>query len=155
MSLTALKSSRSQTIERDDAAAALSPEQGLVDAVSEQYPVREPGQRIVRRLIGKLGLSFPQLTYGRLQTACQPRVLHDGEQLADEDERDGDGSCRDEQHVEPAARHRPRYGDPDRNAERHVGKHGLACGELSSRTLGAVRCDRRKRRQEDQQIPTM
>ena len=72
--------------ERNRLAPALSPQQRVVDPIGEQDPVPQPGERVVGGLMGELGLAFSKLDDRRLEPAREPGILHDGEELADEDE---------------------------------------------------------------------
>ena len=53
------------------APAQPSPQQGVVHAVGEQHPVRESGERVVRRLMGELGLPLAQGGDRRLEPSRQ------------------------------------------------------------------------------------
>ena len=127
--------------------------QGMVHPIGEQHPVGESGERVVGRLVGELGLPLAEVTDRRLEPPREPGVLHDGEQLADEHERDGGGARRHEHAVEPAAGGRLHDGGRDGEAERQVGEHGLRGRQLPARAR-ALRVRRRgnERRQEDEQI---
>ena len=125
--------------ERNRLAPALSPQQRVVDPIGEQDPVPQPGERVVGGLMGELGLPFSKLDDRRLEPAREPGILHDGEELADEDERDGDGADPHEEGVEAAARRRSRHGHHDGKAERYVGEQRLCRRQLPAGTFGRHR----------------
>ena len=102
-----------------------APREGVLDAVTEEHPVRQLGQRVVKGEMDELDLVGSQSRDRVLHLSGEPEVFDQGEHLAGENGGDDTEPGDQDEPVEPAGLGPLQSGRDDRDGEKEVGERDL------------------------------